>query len=70
MQVLQEIYDMEQNIAVLKQAITHKEMPLHVAHMRLDTRMRRPNIELCHESRPGAAATCALCCVCTCELYW
>ncbi|OWF47784.1 tektin-3-like isoform X1 [Mizuhopecten yessoensis] len=47
--VLQEIFDMEKNIELLKKAIQDKEAPMQVAHTRLDTRIRRPNVELCRD---------------------
>jgi len=47
--VLQEIFDMEKNIELLKKAIQDKEQPMQVAHTRLDTRIRRPNVELCRD---------------------
>ncbi|XP_041364582.1 tektin-3-like isoform X2 [Gigantopelta aegis] len=47
--VLQEIFDMEKNIALLKKSIHDKEAPMQVAHTRLDTRTRRPNVELCRD---------------------
>lgn len=47
--VLQEIYDMEKNIELLKKAIQDKEAPMQVAQTRLDTRLRRPNVELCRD---------------------
>lgn len=47
--VLQEIFDMEKNIEFLKKAIQDKEAPMQVAQTRLDTRTRRPNVELCRD---------------------
>jgi len=47
--VLQEIFDMEKNIELLKKAIQDKEAPMQVAQTRLDTRVRRPNVELCRD---------------------
>ncbi|KAK3091823.1 hypothetical protein FSP39_022908, partial [Pinctada imbricata] len=47
--VLQEIFDMEKNIELLKKAIQDKEAPMQVAQTRLDTRIRRPNVELCRD---------------------
>lgn len=47
--VLQEIFDMESNIAFLKHCIAEKEAPMQVAQTRLETRTRRPNIELCRD---------------------
>lgn len=37
---------MNENIAALKEAIRLKDSPMKVAHMRLNTRAYRPNIEL------------------------
>jgi hypothetical protein len=37
---------MNENIAALKEAIRLKDSPMRVAHMRLNTRSYRPNIEL------------------------
>lgn len=48
-QVLQEIFDMEKNIELLKKAIQDKQAPMQVAQTRLDTRIRRPNVELCRD---------------------
>lgn len=47
--VAQEIFDMQSNVEMLKQAIKDKEAPLMVAQTRLDTRIRRPNVELCRD---------------------
>ncbi|GFO35225.1 tektin-3-like [Plakobranchus ocellatus] len=47
---LQEIYDMEKNIELLKKAIQEKERAMQVAQTRLDTRLRRPNVELCRDA--------------------
>ncbi|CAL1531645.1 unnamed protein product [Lymnaea stagnalis] len=47
---LQEIYDMEKNIELLKKSIQDKEAPMQVAQTRLDTRLRRPNVELCRDA--------------------
>lgn len=49
LQVLQEIFDMEKNIELLKKAIQDKQAPMQVAQTRLDTRIRRPNVELCRD---------------------
>jgi hypothetical protein len=49
LQVLQEIFDMEKNIELLKKAIQDKEQPMQVAHTRLETRVHRPNVELCRD---------------------
>jgi len=40
---------MEKNIEFLKKAIQDKEHPMQVAQTRLDTRIRRPNVELCRD---------------------
>lgn len=48
-QVLQEVFDMEKNVELLKKAIQDKEAPMQVAQTRLDTRLRRPNVELCRD---------------------
>jgi tektin-3 len=47
--VLQEIFDMEKNVDYLKKCIHDKESPLMVAETRLNTRLRRPNMELCRD---------------------
>jgi len=47
--VLQEIFDMEKNIELLKKSIQDKQAPMQVAHTRLDVRTRRPNVELCRD---------------------
>lgn len=47
--VLQEIFDMEKNIELIKKAIQDKEQPMQVAHSRLETRTHRPNVELCRD---------------------
>jgi len=47
--VLQEVFDMEKNIELIKKNIADKEAPLQVAETRLDTRTRRPNVELCRD---------------------
>lgn len=46
---LQEVFNMEKNIEMLKKAIADKEAPLQVAQTRLETRTRRPNVELCRD---------------------
>lgn len=48
-QVLQEIFDMEKNIELLKKCIQDKEAPMQVAQTRLATRTRRPNVESCRD---------------------
>jgi len=47
--VLQEIFDMEKNIELLKKSINDKIAPMQVAQTRLDIRIRRPNVELCRD---------------------
>ncbi|CAF1934585.1 unnamed protein product [Rotaria magnacalcarata] len=47
--ILQEIFDVEQNIEFLKKTIADKEAFLQVAHTRLETRTRRPNVEACRD---------------------
>lgn len=47
--VLQEIFDMEKNIELIKKSISDKEAPMMVAQTRLETRTHRPNIELCRD---------------------
>ncbi|KAK7500980.1 hypothetical protein BaRGS_00007860, partial [Batillaria attramentaria] len=47
--VLQEIFDMEKNIELLKKSIQDKQAPMQVAHTRLEIRTRRPNVELVEE---------------------
>uniref|UniRef100_A0A0B7AUN0 Tektin n=1 Tax=Arion vulgaris TaxID=1028688 RepID=A0A0B7AUN0_9EUPU len=47
--VLQEVFDMEKNIELLKKAIQDKEAPMQVAQTRLETRLKRPNVELCRD---------------------
>ncbi|XP_062576745.1 tektin-3-like isoform X2 [Saccostrea cucullata] len=46
---MQEIFDMEKNIELLRKAIQDKEMPMKVAQTRLDERTRRINVELCND---------------------
>lgn len=46
---MQEIFDMERNIALLRKAIQDKEAPMKVAQTRLDERTRRINVELCND---------------------
>jgi hypothetical protein len=52
-QVMQEIFDMEKNIELLKKAIYDKESPLKVAHTRLQGRTMRPNVESCDDNPNG-----------------
>jgi len=47
--VLQEIFDMEKNIELLKKTIQVKEAPMQAAQTRLSTRTRRPNVEGCRD---------------------
>lgn len=46
---LQEIFDMEKNVELLKKTISDKQAPLQVAQTRLATRTRRPNVEGCRD---------------------
>ena len=46
---MQEIFDMEKNIELLRKAIQDKEAPMKVAQTRLDERTRRINVELCND---------------------
>ena len=47
--ILQEIFDMNKNIELIKKAIQDKQNPLQVAQTRLDIRLRRPNVEACRD---------------------
>ncbi|XP_065054990.1 tektin-1-like [Rhopilema esculentum] len=47
--VLEEIREMEDNVASLEHAIAEKEAPMKVAQTRLDNRTLRPNVELCRD---------------------
>ncbi|CAF3973728.1 unnamed protein product, partial [Rotaria magnacalcarata] len=47
--ILQEIFDVKQNIEFLKKTIADHEAFLQVAQTRLATRARRPNIEACRD---------------------
>jgi len=49
MQVLQEIFDMDKNIELLKKSIQEKEAAMMVSQTRLETRTRRPNMEACRD---------------------
>ena len=49
MQVINQIQEIEENIARLEKAINDKTPNLKVAHTRLDTRKDRPNVELCRD---------------------
>jgi tektin-3 len=44
--VLQEIFDLEKSIEFIKKLIIDKEAYLRLAHSRLETRTRRPGVEL------------------------
>ncbi|ESP00804.1 hypothetical protein LOTGIDRAFT_225697 [Lottia gigantea] len=46
---MQEIFDMERNIHLLRKAIQDKENPMKVAQTRLDERTRRIHVEVCHD---------------------
>ncbi|XP_013384963.1 tektin-3 [Lingula anatina] len=46
---MQEVFDMEKNIELLRKAIHDKEAPMKVAQTRLDERCRRQNVELCND---------------------
>ncbi|KAK6184531.1 hypothetical protein SNE40_006988 [Patella caerulea] len=46
---MQEIFDMERNIHLLRKAIQDKENPMKVAQTRLDERTRRIHVEICHD---------------------
>ncbi|KAK6184034.1 hypothetical protein SNE40_006580 [Patella caerulea] len=46
---MQEIFDMERNISLLRKAIQDKENPMKVAQTRLDERTRRINVEVCND---------------------
>ena len=41
--------EMEENITCLGKSIGDKEQPLKLAQTRLDTRTKRPNVELCRD---------------------
>ncbi|KAM9179335.1 tektin-5 [Mergus octosetaceus] len=47
--ILQEIFQTEDTIMLLERSIMAKEYPLKVAQTRLETRTKRPNIELCRD---------------------
>jgi len=49
LQTMQEIFDMERNIELLRKAIQDKERPMKVAQTRLEERTRRINVELCND---------------------
>lgn len=46
---MEEIASQEENVTVLEKAIADQEGPAKVAHTRLETRTRRPNVELCRD---------------------
>ncbi|XP_025084833.1 tektin-3-like isoform X3 [Pomacea canaliculata] len=46
---MQEIFDMERNVSLLRKSIQDKEYPMKVAQTRLDERTRRINVELCND---------------------
>ncbi|ESP00801.1 hypothetical protein LOTGIDRAFT_140506, partial [Lottia gigantea] len=46
---MQEIFDMEKNVELLRKAIQDKENPMKVAQTRLDERTRRIHVEVCHD---------------------
>lgn len=46
---MQEIFDMEKNIDILRKAIADKERPMKVAQTRLEERTHRINVELCND---------------------
>ncbi|CAH1787007.1 unnamed protein product [Owenia fusiformis] len=46
---MQEIFDMERNIDILRKAIADKELPMKVAQTRLEERTRRINVEMCND---------------------
>jgi len=48
-QVLQEIFDVEKNIELLKICIQEKDAPMQVAQTRMATRTHRPKIEGCRD---------------------
>ncbi|XP_043520165.1 tektin-3-like [Frieseomelitta varia] len=47
--IQQEIFDVEKNLELIYKAITDKSYILKVAYTRLETRMYRPDIELCRD---------------------
>ncbi|XP_064634138.1 tektin-3-like isoform X1 [Lineus longissimus] len=46
---MQEIFEMQKNIDLLRKAIADKEAPMKVAQTRLDERCRRLNVERCND---------------------
>jgi hypothetical protein len=57
MQVLQEIFDQEKTIELLKKSIHDKEAPMMVAQTRLATRAHRPNMEACRDPAQHRSVT-------------
>ena len=49
-ETLRQILDQEENIKSLTKAIDDKEIPIKLSHTRLDTRAKRPNVELCRDA--------------------
>ncbi|XP_024420362.2 tektin-1 [Desmodus rotundus] len=47
--VMEEVASQEKNVTVLEKAILDQEGPAKLAHTRLETRTRRPNVELCRD---------------------
>ncbi|KAG2459384.1 tektin-1 [Polypterus senegalus] len=47
--VMEQIRAQETSIDLLKKAIAEKEGPIKVAQTRMETRLLRPNVELCHD---------------------
>lgn len=47
--MINQIQEIEENIARLEKAIEDKTPNLKVAHTRLDVRKDRPNVELCRD---------------------
>ena len=46
---MEEVASQEKNVTVLEKAILDQEGPAKLAHTRLETRTRRPNVELCRD---------------------
>ena len=46
---MQEIFDMEKMIELLRKAIHDKEAPMKVAQTRLEERCHRYNVEVCND---------------------
>ena len=49
-ETLRQIIDQEENIKSLAKSIDDKDIPIKLSHTRLDTRARRPNVELCRDA--------------------